>query len=95
MIYRLPKCNQYVCYPLALPTPELEDDLSKFFDHTMDSRIVGGTPAAEGSVPYMVALTQGVLVRGFLCGGSIVTSRHVLTAAHCIAPVFSQGALVR
>ncbi|XP_045452041.1 chymotrypsin-2-like [Melitaea cinxia] len=61
-----------------------ENDMSIFFDHTdSSSRIVGGTTA--GRVPYMVALTTGAMVRNLLCGGSLVTSRHVLTAAHCIA----------
>lgn len=77
----------------ALPTPE--DDMSIFFDHTdADSRIVGGSQAAVGSHPHMVAMTNGVLVRNFLCGGSLITQRTVLTAAHCIAAAFSGNSLV-
>lgn len=65
-----------------------------FFDHTDSSaRIVGGTTA--GQVPYMVALTTGSFVRNLLCGGSLVTSRHVLTAAHCIVGASSGNNLVR
>lgn len=49
-------------------------------------RIVGGTPARRGQYPWMALL--GYLQRGnqisFNCGGSLITSRHVLTAAHCI-----------
>lgn len=67
--------------------------MSQFLYHTLESRIVGGRPAPEGSVPYMVALTNGLLVRSFVCGGSIITSRHVLTAAHCVHAVFSSGVL--
>nr|ACR15983.2 serine protease 33 [Mamestra configurata] len=76
----------------ALPTPE--DDMSIFFDHTdANARIVGGTQAAVGSHPHMVAMSSGVLVRSFLCGGSLITQRTVLTAAHCIAAVFSGNSL--
>ncbi|KAJ8719350.1 hypothetical protein PYW08_011525 [Mythimna loreyi] len=68
----------------AFPTPE--DDMSIFFDHTdPDARIVGGTQAPAGSHPHMVAMTTGATVRNFLCGGSLITQRTVLTAAHCIA----------
>ncbi|XP_039757158.1 chymotrypsin-1-like [Pararge aegeria] len=67
----------------AFPIEEEERDMSIFFDHTDSSaRIVGGTNA--GNVPYMVALTTGTVSRSFLCGGSIVTRRTILTAAHCM-----------
>ncbi|XP_045451930.1 chymotrypsin-2-like [Melitaea cinxia] len=70
-----------------------EDDMSILLDHTDSSaRIVGGSPA--GHVPYMVALTTGAFVRGLLCGGSLVTSRHILTAAHCIDAAISGNNLV-
>lgn len=39
--------------------------------------VVGGTRAAVGEFPWMVRLSVG-------CGGSMVTPRVVLTAAHCI-----------
>ncbi|XP_052742303.1 chymotrypsin-2-like [Bicyclus anynana] len=69
----------------AFPLEE-EPDMSMFFDHTdASARIVGGTNA--GSVPHQVALTTGTGTRSLLCGGSIVSNRHVLTAAHCMRPV--------
>ncbi|XP_047508516.1 chymotrypsin-1-like [Pieris napi] len=76
----------------SLAKPVKEDDMSIFFDHTdPDSRIVGGTVA--GTVPWMVALTNGLLVRNLLCGASIITDRHLLTAAHCIDGIFILGRL--
>jgi secreted trypsin-like serine protease len=41
-------------------------------------RIVGGTRAQQGEFPWMVRLSMG-------CGGSLLTTRIVLTAAHCVA----------
>lgn len=49
----------------------------------LQSRIVGGKNANRGDYPYNVLLTNR---RSFFyfCGGSIITNRHILTAAHCI-----------
>ncbi|MFB9412311.1 S1 family peptidase [Dactylosporangium matsuzakiense] len=40
--------------------------------------VVGGTRAAQGEFPFMVRLSMG-------CGGSLYSSRLVLTAAHCVS----------
>ncbi|OXU25381.1 hypothetical protein TSAR_005316 [Trichomalopsis sarcophagae] len=45
------------------------------------SRIVGGGKAADGKYPYQVQLRDG---GRFLCGGSIIGTRYILTAAHCV-----------
>ncbi|CAG9135449.1 unnamed protein product [Plutella xylostella] len=71
---------------LARPSLETDDaiDLSSFFDNVGPStRIVGGSPAAVGSAPYMVALSAGDVIRNYQCGASLITPRTVLTAAHC------------
>lgn len=48
----------------------------------MNIRIVGGEDAKEGQFPYQVALRFKSNHLHF-CGGSILSSRFILTAAHC------------
>ncbi|XP_039237568.1 trypsin-like [Pipra filicauda] len=55
--------------PVAFPTIA-EDD---------DDKIVGGYTCAENSVPYQVSLNSGY----HFCGGSLISSQWVLSAAHC------------
>ncbi|ELU16695.1 hypothetical protein CAPTEDRAFT_113671, partial [Capitella teleta] len=44
-------------------------------------KIVGGWEALPHEFPYQVTLKSAL--DSLLCGGSIISSRHVLTAAHC------------
>lgn len=57
------------CLPVAFPT-FAEDD---------DDKIVGGYTCAENSVPYQVSLNSGY----HFCGGSLISSQWVVSAAHC------------
>ena len=44
--------------------------------------IVNGSVAAEGAYPFMASLQDG---SGFaFCGGSVISSTAILTAAHCV-----------
>ncbi|XP_055842718.1 transmembrane protease serine 9-like [Episyrphus balteatus] len=45
------------------------------------SKVVGGKDAEIGQFPHQVALFKD---GSFTCGGSIISSRYVLTAAHCV-----------
>lgn len=47
------------------------------------SRIIGGQPAAQGRWPWMVAL-HDLEGKQFHCGGSVISSQFILTAAHCL-----------
>ncbi|KAG7302391.1 hypothetical protein JYU34_013921 [Plutella xylostella] len=82
----------------CLATPSLKaQDLSIFFEHVDTSatnRIVGGTTAEEGSAPHMVALSVGSIIRSLSCGGSLITTQTILTAAHCIEGAWGFGSLV-
>ncbi|KAJ8705216.1 hypothetical protein PYW07_011043 [Mythimna separata] len=47
---------------------------------TPDNRIIGGTATTIQKYPYTV---QVLYTSQFLCGGSLITTSHVLSAAHC------------
>lgn len=53
-------------------------------------RIIGGVPAAEGEIPWQAALLWTFpgdatpATERFFCGGSFISRRWVLTAAHCV-----------
>lgn len=47
-----------------------------------EPRIIGGEDAIEGQFPYQVSL-RTVKNNKHFCGGSIISKRNILTAAHC------------
>ncbi|XP_017791856.1 PREDICTED: trypsin-1-like [Habropoda laboriosa] len=63
-------------------TPAIDED-AEWINYGMSGRIVNGTMAALQQFPYQVSLRRSYSERHF-CGGSLITDRHVLTAAHCM-----------
>lgn len=63
---------------------------------TFDKRIFGGNEATHGQFPYQVSLRgRGKNGLFHFCGGSIISNRFVLTAAHCTQGKMSRPHFVR
>lgn len=45
--------------------------------------VIGGKGTERGQWPFLVALIN-LETNKFMCGGNLITTKHVLTAAHCI-----------
>lgn len=58
------------------------------------SRITGGQKAKVKDWPWMAALIRRQDLVHF-CGGSIITRRHILTAAHCLYNTSTEDTIVR
>ncbi|XP_055536991.1 brachyurin-like [Wyeomyia smithii] len=67
----------------------------QFLRHQIpNQRITNGREAAPGQFPYQVALLSQYAESTALCGGSILTSNYVLTAAHCVQDALGGTAIL-
>ncbi|XP_054734614.1 uncharacterized protein LOC129242079 [Anastrepha obliqua] len=64
--------------------PTLEEGCG--YTHSTYKKIVGGEVSKKGAWPWaaLLAYSDGSSSSPFKCGGTLVTARHVVTAAHCI-----------
>jgi trypsin len=76
--------NIAIAFAGRLPLPESLQKQWHFVmkDDDVDlGRVVGGTQVADGGRPYQIGLFRS---GSFSCGGSFISSKTVLTAAHCV-----------
>ena len=67
------------------PRKMTDTELHQFLSSGNHTKIVGGTAALPHEFPWVVSLEY---YGNYYCGGSIISDRLVLTAAHCIKPNF-------
>ncbi|CAB0044745.1 unnamed protein product [Trichogramma brassicae] len=87
----LKKINNIVihCAGIVYIVQIIHGTLMRMLNNALRSRISNdGSYAAEGEYPY-----HGALMRSgaYWCGASLVSARHVLTAAHCVKDLVDVG----
>ncbi|RXJ72791.1 hypothetical protein CS022_13065 [Veronia nyctiphanis] len=56
------------------------------------TRIFGGSTASEQDWPFAVSLFSDTIFGvSFRCTASLISKKHILTAAHCVVPPIEQG----
>ena len=61
----------------------LQQNCANFSATITNSKCIGCNPAKRGQYPWQVELSMRNDL-SLLCGGSLITSKLVLTAAHCV-----------
>lgn len=81
----------YAFEPTKVPPEDPEDEfdlihVNKCGISNQQFSIIGGTDAGENEYPHMVAIGNNQSLEDFtywFCGGSLISERFVITAAHC------------
>lgn len=58
--------------------------LDKPVTYGPSGRIAGGSEAARHQFPYQVGVVTHLTSGNGFCGGSLISSNYIMTAAHCL-----------
>lgn len=72
----------FVWVPFVASKPE--ENLMKTNKLALQSRVINGDDASPNQFPYLAYLVLTKRGKTSECGGSIISEKHILTAAHCL-----------
>ena len=80
-------------YPIILSILLFSFIQSVWANMSPQTRIINGNTTTEAQIPWQVALITSPLdpYQSYICSGSLVADRWVVTAAHCIEPLEKQN----
>lgn len=56
-------------------------------DHVSNARIFKGQTARKDRYPWQIILLFSTKKMNIDCGGTLISTKHILTAAHCLFDV--------
>ncbi|KAK0418510.1 hypothetical protein QR680_013602 [Steinernema hermaphroditum] len=81
-----------IAEPSALPAShtEFREEVLRALNPNTTELVYGGSPAPPGAFPQQVFISYRANDgKSYICGGSLLSTTHVLTAAHCTVDMVS------